>query len=227
MSKVWWVPAEPFQAGLHESDRHRLLQLMHPTRYEAGKVIYSSALPGDVIYWIQQGQVDLFQNTPVQTRRLLCELDHGALFGSLGLVEAGYKNALALTTEPCTLLVLRKNALEQLMRYFPDTAARLVELLQREQQHLVQARIKANAKKSYRRLCRLLSHFLNQPAYVIAGEPLRFLADPRELSEQLGCRPESVTLCLNYLEERGIISRQGQALQLCDRAALLREMGQV
>lgn len=227
MSKVWWVPAEPFQVGLSEGDRHRLLQLMHPTRYEAGKVIYSSALPGDVIYWIQQGQVELFQTTPVQTRRLLCKLDHGALFGSLGLVEAGYKNALALTTEACTLLVLRKNALEQLMRYFPDTAARVVELLQQEQQQLVQVRIKANAKKTYRRLCRLLSHFLDQPAYVVGGEALRFSADPRELSEQLACRPEAVTLCLNYLEERGMISRQGQVVQLRDRAALLREIGQV
>lgn len=222
MNKLWWIEAERFQSQLPE--RARLLQFMHAARYDAEKVVYSSSLPGDVIYLIQQGSVGLYQNLPDQTRRFLTGLGPGDLFGSLSLVEAGYKEGLVIAQQPTLMLVLRKKSFEQLMKYFPSLGAQLIECLQHEQERQQQLRSQLNARQSYHRLCRLLLHFLDHPAYQVEGRAIRMQADTRELASLLGSRPEVVSQCLEQLEARQIISRQQQELTLRDRKALEQEV---
>ncbi|MEZ0369390.1 MAG: Crp/Fnr family transcriptional regulator [Candidatus Sericytochromatia bacterium] len=225
MNKLWWIGAEAFQSGIPAPERHRLLQLMHLTRYDEKKVIYSCSLPGDVIYLIQQGSVILYQNTPAQTRRELVQLGSGELFGSLGLLEEGFKEGLAISCEPTIMLVLRKGAFEQLMKYFPTTGAHLVEFLQRE---LAAQRLERNRRHTphvYRRLCRLLLHFLDHPAYVVGDKPVRMHEDCRELATLLGSRPDVVSDCLSRLEAAGILSRHHHELHLKDRGRLEKEVG--
>lgn len=220
MSKLWWIDAETFQTQFSANERHRVQQLMHIARYEADKAVYSSSLPGDVIYLVQAGGLELFQTTPAQTRRPLARLGQGDLFGSLGLVEHGYKEGLAITREPTTMLVLRKGSFEQLMKHFPATGANLVEFLQQEVESQVTELNKRSARQIYRRLCRLLLHFLDHPAYQIDGKPIRMHSDIRELAGLLGTRPDVVASCLERLEQQGIVEKHHHDLRLKDRARL-------
>lgn len=220
MSKLWWIDAESFQTQFPADERHRVIQLMHTARYEAEKTVYSSALPGDVIYLVQQGCLELFQTTPAQTRRTLARLGQGDLFGSLGLVEYGYKEGLAITLEPTTMLVLRKSSFEQLMKYAPAAGARLVEFLQEQVEAQVKVLNKRSSRQIYRRLCRLLLHFLDHPAYIIDEKPVRMQSDVRELASLLGTRPDVVATCLEQLEAKGIIEKHHHDLRLKDRKRL-------
>lgn len=220
MNKLWWTGAEAFQSNLPASERHRVMHLMQLTRFPADKVVYSSALPGDVIYLVQEGRVQLLQNTPAQTRRPLTELSRGDVFGSLGLVEGGFRDSLALTIEPTSMLVLRKRNFEQLMKYFPATGAMLVEFLQQEIAAQMKQRSFRQQRHSYRRLCRLLLHFLDHPHYNIGGKAVRMHDDTRELAAQLGTRPDVLSQCLDRLVAAGIVERHHHELRLKDRARL-------
>lgn len=221
MTKLWWAHASVFQ-GLESNDRHRLQQLMHLARYDTDKVVYSSSLPGDVLYLIQKGSVRLFQQTPNQSRRALCELFQGDLFGSLSLIQSGYKNGLALTQSPTQMLVLRKNAFEQLMKYYPSLGARLIEGLEENQNQQMSAQLET--RHTCQRLCRLLLHYLDNPDYQVDGQQSDFPLDLRELARHLGCERKAVSLCLAKLEQRGVIQQSAQSLHLCDRQALLKEI---
>lgn len=219
MNKLWWVSAEAFQS-LERTDRHRMLQLMHPARYEANKVVYSSSLPGDVVYLLQQGRITLYQTTPTKTRRKLVSLQRGDIFGSVSMINSGFKYGLAQTETETRMLVLRKAPLEQLMKYFPSTGARLVEFFEAQQESLMQAENQRNARNTCRRLSRLLLHYLDHPAYQLNGQYPAFVADAKELALQLGSRPEVIQLCLADLEKQGLIACREQYLELRDRAGL-------
>ena len=213
MTKLWWVQADALE-HLQPLDFHRLQQMTRRACYEAGKVVYSSALPGDVIYLIQQGQVTLFQSTGSDARRKLVQLQAGDVFGSLSVIEVGYKHGQVLTDSTAALLVMRKKGFEQLMKYYPGTGTRLVAYFQAQMQAQMQERNQWTLPTTTRRLHRLLQHFVNNPAYQLNGEQVPFQPDLRELAELLACRPEVVKLSLDKLEAQGLISRKAQKIEL-------------
>lgn len=219
MSKIWWLQHADFQA-LAEQDRHRLLQLMHEARYEADKTVYSCTLPGDVIYLIQQGRVNLYQQTPADTRRKLVGLGPGDLFGSLGLMEEGYKKGFAVTLTETRMLVLRRQAFERLMTFYPETGARVIGHFQKTHHDVLDLHTRLNARHTATRLYRLLLHHLENPAYTLGGQALPFPLDTRLMGEQLGCRPEVVQVCLRELSEQGLIRCEDEQIELLNRAAL-------
>lgn len=208
MSKLWWVRLEELES-VAKADLHLLQQFMHRARYEANKVVYSSSLPGDVVYLLQQGQVTLFQETSGGARRKLTQLSQGDLFGSLGLVESGYKQGQVLTDSSVVMCVLRKKSFEQLMKFYPGTGARLVAFFVEQQvQHMQQRDFKI-ARYAIQRLVRLFQHYLNNPAYRINEQAVQFQVNIRELAELLACRSEVIQICLNKLQATGVIELDG------------------
>ncbi len=211
MSKLWWVRTDKLQT-VANADLHRLQQFMHRARYDANKVVYSSSLPGDVIYLLQQGQVTLFQETSGGARRKLTQLSQGDLFGSLGLVESGYKQGQVFTDSSAVMFVLRKKSFEQLMKFYPGTGARLVAFFVEQQvQHMQQRDIKI-ARYASQRLLRLLQHYLNNPAYQFNDQPVPFQINLRELADLLACRSDVVQICLNNLHAAGLITLDGKTV---------------
>jgi DNA-binding MarR family transcriptional regulator len=130
----------------------------------------------------------------------------------------------AISSEATAMMVLRKGAFEQLMKYFPATGAQLVEFLQANLNAQAHERNRHSIGHVYRRLCRLLLHFLDHPAYVVGDKPIRMHEDVRELASQLGSRPDVISACLSQLESSGIISRQHHELRLKDRLRLQAEL---
>lgn len=219
MSKLWWISAESFQ-NIEANDRHCMVQLMHPAKYESNKVIYSSAIPGDVIYFLKKGRVTLFQSTPAKTRRKLVTLTRGDIFGSINMIETGFKEGLAQTEAETHMLVLRKHNLEQLMKYFPGTGARLIEFFRLEQERLQQELNLSNERHTCRRLVRLLLHYLDNVSYQINQQSMPFLADVKELAVLLGSRPDVVRACLSKLENQGLLELRDQDIKLLNRQGL-------
>ena len=205
MSKLWWVQTEELET-LARADLHRLQQFMHRARYDANKVVYSSSLPGDVVYLIQQGQVSLFQETSGGARRKLTQLRRGDLFGSLSLVESGYKQGQVFTDSAVVMLVLRKKSFEQLMKFYPGTGARLVAFFVEQQIQHMKSRDLKIARYASQRLLRLLKHYLDNPAYQVNQEPVPFPINLRELADLLACRTDVIQLCLDNLQSEGIIA---------------------
>ncbi len=210
-SRLWWVHREDL-ASVSNDDLKSLQGAMHTAHYEKEKTVYSSALPGDVMYLVQRGTLTISEQTPAGFWRAIDTLKAGAFFGSLSLVEEGIKKGRVVCNETVTLLVMRKGAFEKLMRFFPDTGVRWVSFLEEHQHSHMQRDAETSLHHVTQRLWRLLKHYLNHPAYQVANENLSFTCDLKALAQQLAAPPHVIEKALQVLEEQKQIHREDRMI---------------
>ncbi len=220
MSKVWWLSSEILLKSLPDEDYTRLFQLMHVAPYDANRTVFSSSLPGDVIYCVRQGSLRFIQNTPAGSTRRLATLIKGDMFGSLDLVDQGFRRAQISTETPVQLLVLRKHSYEKLMKFYPAMSARLVTVLKKHLGQNYHHHHELLAKQSRSRILRLLYHTFVHPDYHPEAHTL--MACPlREWAELTGSSSEAVELVMESLEEQKIIQIKGNGVRVLEPALLL------
>ncbi len=210
-NRLWWVYREQLNA-VGDGDLNRLQGAMHSAKYDSGKTVYSCALPGDVIYWVQRGQLVVSEETPAGFWREVDILRAGDVFGSLSLIESGFKKGRVIALGDVSMLVMRKGAFEKMMRFFPGTGARWVAFLQAQQELIMRVSYDVGFFHVVGRLKRLLGHYLDNPAYVVEGEPLEFTCDVKALARQLAAPPYVVERALETLEEQREIQREDRVI---------------
>lgn len=82
---------------------------------EAGEAVFTQDQPGDAMYLIRRGSVDVERHG-----QLLATLDQGHHFGEMALVDGYPRSATVKAVEPSDLLVIHRNALIDALR--ADTA---------------------------------------------------------------------------------------------------------
>jgi CRP-like cAMP-binding protein len=171
---------------------------------------------------VRQGNLRFIQNTPAGSTRRRATLSKGDMFGSLDLVDLGFRKAQVSTETPVQLLVLRKQAFEKLMKFYPAMSSRLVTVLK---QHLSQQYINQSqllAQQSRTRIIRLLYHISSHPDYHPDSNSL--LACPlREWAELTGSSSEAIELVMENLEALEIIKIKANGIKVINAKALMAE----
>ncbi|MBU0495570.1 MAG: cyclic nucleotide-binding domain-containing protein [Chloroflexi bacterium] len=107
----------PLFAGLSEDELELVEQVGQAERYSVGYVIFDEHSPGEAMYVIQRGQVDIQMTPPhgsdaTDEPRTIASLEAGDVFGEVALVDQGLRTARALCAKPTLLLVFgRKDVL--------------------------------------------------------------------------------------------------------------------
>jgi CRP-like cAMP-binding protein len=217
MTKIWYLSPVALFAGLPEEDTRRLFQWMHTATYEAERTVFSSQVPGDVIYSVRRGCLRLIQISPGGSTRRITTLQAGDLFGSLELVPQGFRRAQVSTESEVQLLVLRKNALEKLIKYEPAMSGRLMDFLNHFLAEQYAPLYQAEARQCRGRILRLLQHTLSHPDYAHEGQSA---CGTRELSELTGASTEAVERVLEELQARRLIQVRSGGLKILNAEAL-------
>ncbi|PIQ23262.1 hypothetical protein COW36_18800 [bacterium (Candidatus Blackallbacteria) CG17_big_fil_post_rev_8_21_14_2_50_48_46] len=222
MSKVWYLSSEPLLNALPDEDVSRLFQLMHTSHYEANRTVFSANVPGDVIYTVRQGSLRFIQITSAGSTRRCATLRKGDIFGSLELVDQGFKRAQISTETPVQLLVLRKPAFEKLIKFYPAMGSRLVNFLKAYLGHHFDTYHREIAIQSRQRILRMLYHTFSHPDY--QGDPQTVSAcSPRELAELTGSSVEAVEIVLENLQQKKLLQLKGGGIKIL-KPELLPEM---
>ena len=217
MSKVWSLPPASLFSGLPEGDTRRLFQWMHTASYEPDRTVFSSQVPGDVIYSVRQGRLRLIQISTAGSTRRVASLQAGDLFGSLELVSHGFRRAQVSTESEVQLLVLRKNALEKLLKYEPAMSERLIDFLNAALARQYAPLYQAEARQCRGRILRLLEHTVNHPDYAHDGQSA---CGTRELCELTGASTEAVERVLEELQARRLLQVRSGGLKILNPEAL-------
>lgn len=221
MSRVWFFSSETLLKGLPDEDITRLFQLMHTASYDANRTIFSSHVPGDVIYSVLEGRLRLIQITRAGTTRRIATLKKGDMFGSLEIVTMGMKRIQVSSETPVKLLVLRKAAFEKLIKYYPSTTSRLVAFLNSWLRQEFERYYRQEARQCRGRVIRFLYHTFSHPDY--APTPSSILAcNTHELSELTGARIDAVEQVLEELAMQKIIEIKGGGVRVLNLEALLK-----
>ena len=111
---------------LSEDERADLESVFERQEHAAGDRIFSLGEPGDSLYIVGTGRVELFVKDNTGAKIVLTVCEAGQVFGELSLFDGGARTAGAVCLENSTLLVLDRADLLSFLRRHPDAALDLL-----------------------------------------------------------------------------------------------------
>jgi CRP/FNR family transcriptional regulator, cyclic AMP receptor protein len=103
-------------------------QLRHVARVaerrelQGGETVFTEGSAGDEMYVVIAGRIRISKRVPGVGEEALAILEPGAWFGEMAIIDESPRSADALAHTACTLAVIRREALEQLMFTDKDLA---------------------------------------------------------------------------------------------------------
>lgn len=111
---------------LDDSERADLERVFHRRDFAAGEKVFAIGEPGDSLYIVGMGSVELFVKDNAGAKIVLALTGPGEVFGELSLFDGGARTANAVCLEPTTLLFLDRDDLLEFLRRHPDAALDLL-----------------------------------------------------------------------------------------------------
>ena len=207
-------------SDLGEEDIQSLRREMTEQFYAKGQIIYLQEEQAQELFLLKKGRVQTYRLTTSGKRLELTTVPAGTFFGEVPLLERVTHHATAEATEDAVLGVVRRPALERMIRERPTIALRMIHELSRRIA-LSARRLEEFAYQSAptRLVAELLRLQQSHPDNVI---PITH----QELGEITGLLRETVTKLLNEFKAAGLVELRRGHIILKDSTrlqALIRE----
>ena len=115
-------------AGLGREERRALARAVESVKVEAGTLLFEEGDPAEGLVLLVEGRVRVASRRAPEA----AELGPGSALGAFSLVEAGLREARVETLSRSHLLVLSRDAYQQLAADSPGAACRLLEGILRD-----------------------------------------------------------------------------------------------
>jgi CRP/FNR family cyclic AMP-dependent transcriptional regulator len=116
---------------LDDQERSELATQLDVVRFGAGEVIFKVGEPGDSIYIVREGEVEVFCKNDTGERMVLEVATRGDFFGELSLLDSGTRSASVVAVHETETLRLNRADLEKFLRLHPQAAMDLLAALSR------------------------------------------------------------------------------------------------
>jgi len=100
-------------------------------RFDAGERIFLEDDPGDSLFVVRSGKVDV-----ITFGTVLESVDPGGMFGEMALIDGGPRSAAALAAEATEVAVIDEETFHALVREEPEFALAVIRLLVRRIRHI-------------------------------------------------------------------------------------------
>src|SRR5512141_3195471 len=121
--------AVPLFKLLDESERADLERVLDRRVAVAGEKLFNIGEPGDSLYIVASGNVELFVKDNTGTKIVLTVCGRGEIFGELSLFDGGARTASATCLEDSELFELDRDDLLTFLRRHPDAALDLLSTM--------------------------------------------------------------------------------------------------
>jgi uncharacterized membrane protein len=121
----------PFFSLLDDQERAVLAERVDSEKFAAGKTIFSVGDPGQSLYIVRSGKVELFFRNDTGEKIVLETAMVGDFFGELSLLDGGARTATAVVLEDLDALVVDRGDLEEFLRIRPAAALDFLAALAR------------------------------------------------------------------------------------------------
>jgi CRP/FNR family cyclic AMP-dependent transcriptional regulator len=116
----------PFFALLDDQERASLAERVTTITAPAGQTLFHRGDPGDSMYIVRSGEVEIFFKNDTGERIVLETAHAGDFFGEVSLLDGGARTASALVTQPLEAVVVERDDLDQFLRTQPAAAMELL-----------------------------------------------------------------------------------------------------
>lgn len=121
----------PLFQFLDEHERAELAAQLDVVNYAAGESIFNYGDPGDAIYVVSSGEVEVFFKNDTGERIVLELATRGDFFGELSLLDNGTRSASVVATQATEALRLDRGDLEKFLQLRPQAAMDLLAAMGR------------------------------------------------------------------------------------------------
>jgi CRP-like cAMP-binding protein len=168
-----------------------------PIHLEAGAILCQAGDPGDAVYVVLEGEVEILARTPEGVDVRLAALGHGAIIGEMAALEGGPRSVDMVAARRCSLYRIPRGALLEVLRSDPEAAMELIIELTRRLR-ASNAGLEALMRLGLGgRLARLLTSTMNAHGLVAVTQT--------ELARRLGVSREKVNRRLKAWADAGIV----------------------
>jgi uncharacterized membrane protein len=116
----------PFFQLLDDNEREELSKQLEVVKMPAGEQVFSYGDPGDSLYVIRRGEVEIFFKDDTGSRIVLEIGKAGDVFGELSLLDGGPRTASVVVTDGLEALRLDRGDLDVFLRKHPAAALDLL-----------------------------------------------------------------------------------------------------
>lgn len=116
---------------LDDNERNELAAQLDLVNFPSGQVIFNYGEPGDSMYVISSGEVEVFFKNDTGERIVLEVATRGDFFGELSMLDNGTRTASVVATQDTQALRLDHGDLEKFLRLRPQAAMDLLAALTR------------------------------------------------------------------------------------------------
>jgi len=119
---------------IKEDELHQVLNRTSPREFSAGEVIIQEGDPGDSLFIMQAGEVEitkqltlvLDEDTPKERVMIRLNAENGVYFGEMGLLENDTRSATVTASTDCALLELHQKDFLNLIDQNPAMGVKLL-----------------------------------------------------------------------------------------------------
>lgn len=182
---------------------------------QKGRVFYRPEEPGEVLFILKEGRVQLYRISPEGKKLVITTLGPHTLFGEMALLGTKMHNTFAEAVEDCLICVMSRTDLERLILNKPQVALRILEITGKRLRE-AEERLESMAFKGIpARLASLLLRLSDeQTSDEVTG------LTHQDLAESVGTYRETATQVLNDLKSQGLIDIGRKRIMILEREEL-------
>ena len=135
---------------LNEDDRIALANVVDELKVSAGHTLFQAGDPGDSLFVVRDGQIELFIKDTAGQRIVLHTAQPGDMFGELAMLDSGPRTATALALTESNVLVLDRDDLILMFQRKPEAALHMLgslSSLTRKADELLRTRVSRNVNE--------------------------------------------------------------------------------
>lgn len=115
----------PLFADLSENEIYQVMKLSFEKKYPKDSTLFVEGMPGEILYIIKKGKVDIVKKTP-QGEVLLSQLGAGEFLGEMSLIDDSKRSATARVAEDSELVVITRKCFNDMLQGDPAITAKLL-----------------------------------------------------------------------------------------------------
>jgi len=125
MEKIHFLREVPLFRGFSISDMIIIAEITQKIRFEAGQVLFKVGDPGDALYLILEGKVNIVN----EREQLLVSLGPPRCFGEIAVLDKKGRTAKAICVEECLMLMIPRDDFQEILENYPALYKNIVYIL--------------------------------------------------------------------------------------------------
>ncbi|MEL6269341.1 MAG: Crp/Fnr family transcriptional regulator [Chloroflexota bacterium] len=185
--------------------------------YSSNHIFYMPDDPGEVLFIIKQGRVQLYRISPDGRKLVFATLNQGAIFGHMGMIGQRMHNTFAESVGNCKICIMNRQDVEELLMAKPIIALRFLENVGNRLVDAEQRFEDIAFRRMPSRIARLILQLTEEQG---DGATLKGYTH-QQIADMLGTYRETTTQILNDFKNQGLIRLGRKTIEIVDYDGLV------